>query len=125
MGVFEALADPVRRAMVEALAADEQTAGALVEIVRSRFGISQPAASQHLRVLREHGVVEVRADGARRWYSVRPNALGELDTWLDRFRHTWDQPLDALATELARSRRQRRTETSSIVMPSTEQRAAT
>jgi DNA-binding transcriptional ArsR family regulator len=125
MGVFEALADPVRRAMVEALAADEQTAGALVEIVRSRFGISQPAASQHLRVLREHGVVEVRADGARRWYTVRPNALGELDTWLDRFRHTWDQPLDALATELARSRRQRRTETSSIVMPSTEQRAAT
>ncbi len=125
MGVFEALADPVRRAMVEALAADEQTAGALVEIVRSRFGISQPAASQHLRVLREHGVVEVRADGARRWYTVRPNALGELDTWLDRFRHTWDQPLDALATELARSRRQRRTETSPIVMPSTEQRAAT
>ena len=125
MGVFEALADPVRRALVEALAADEQTAGALVEIVRSRFGISQPAASQHLRVLREHGVVEVRADGARRWYTVRPNALGELDTWLDRFRHTWDQPLDALATELARSRRQRRTETSPIVMPSTEQRAAT
>lgn len=125
MGVFEALADPVRRAMVEALAGGEQTAGALVEIVRSQFGISQPAASQHLRVLREHGVVEVRADGARRWYAVRPDALGELDTWLDRFRHTWDQPLDALATELARSRRQRRTETSPIVMPSTEQRAAT
>jgi DNA-binding transcriptional ArsR family regulator len=125
VGVFEALADPVRRTMVEALAPGEQTAGSLVELVRSRFGISQPAASQHLRVLREHGVVAVRADGARRWYAVRQDALGELDTWLDQFRHTWDQPLDALATELARSRRQRRTATSVTEIASTEQSAAT
>ena len=125
MGVFEALADPVRRTMIEALAAGEQTAGALVDLARSRFGISQPATSQHLRVLREQGMVEVRADGARRWYAVRPEALGELDAWLDLFRRSWDQPLDALATELARSRRQRRTATSVTEIASTEQRAAT
>lgn len=108
MGVFEALADPVRRSMVEALAAGEQQAGSLVAIAQARFGISQPAGSQHLRVLREQGVVAVRVDGTRRWYGVRPEALSELDSWLDRFRHTWNQPLDALATELTRGRRERR-----------------
>jgi DNA-binding transcriptional ArsR family regulator len=108
MGVFEALGDPVRRLMVEALAEGEQPAGALVGAARARFGISQPGASQHLRVLRESGVVDVRAEGSRRWYAVRPDALAQLDTWLDRFRATWDQPLDALATELARGRRARR-----------------
>jgi DNA-binding transcriptional ArsR family regulator len=108
MGVFEALADPVRRSMVEALAAGEQQAGSLVAVARARFGISQPAGSQHLRVLREQGVVAVRVDGTRRWYGVRSEALSELDRWLDQFRQTWDQPLDALATELARGRRERR-----------------
>lgn len=108
MGVFEALGDPVRRLMVETLALGEQPAGLLVSTAQGRFGISQPAASQHLRVLREQGVVVVRAEGTRRWYSIRPDALAELDTWLDRFRGTWDQPLDALATELARGQRERR-----------------
>jgi DNA-binding transcriptional ArsR family regulator len=108
MGVFEALSDPVRRLVVESLAAGEQPAGSLVAIVQERFGISQPGASQHLRVLREDGVVQVRTEGARRWYAVRVEALSELDDWLDRFRRTWDQPLDALATELARGRRERR-----------------
>ncbi|GAA3615186.1 metalloregulator ArsR/SmtB family transcription factor [Microlunatus ginsengisoli] len=125
MGVFEALADPVRRLMVESLATGEQPAGDLVALARARFGISQPAGSQHLRVLREHEVVAVRAEGTRRWYAVRPEALSELDVWLDRFRRTWDQPLDALATELARGRRQRRIETSSTHSASTEDRAAT
>lgn len=108
MGVFEALGDPVRRLMVETLAIGEQPAGLLVATVRARFGISQPAGSQHLRVLREHGVVAVRVEGTRRWYSVRPEALAELDDWLESFRHGWDQPLDALATELARGQRERR-----------------
>jgi DNA-binding transcriptional ArsR family regulator len=108
MGVFEALGDPVRRLMVETLAIGEQPAGSLVSAAQARFGISQPAASQHLRVLREQDVVVVRAEGTRRWYSIRPGALAELDAWLDRFRGTWDQPLDALATELARGRRERR-----------------
>lgn len=108
MGVFEALGDPVRRHMVEALAEGERPAGALVTAARVRFGISQPGASQHLRVLRENGVVDVRAEGNRRWYAVRPDALAEIDDWLNRFRASWDQPLDALATELARGRRARR-----------------
>jgi DNA-binding transcriptional ArsR family regulator len=108
VGVFEALGDPVRRLLVETLAIGEQPAGLLVAAAQDRFGISQPAASQHLRVLREQGVVGVRADGARRLYSVRPEALAELDAWLDRFRRGWDQPLDALATELARGQRERR-----------------
>ena len=114
MGAFEALGDPVRRLMVEALAIGEQPAGSLVAVARGRFGISQPAASQHLRVLREHDVVAVRVEGSRRWYSVRTEALAELDTWLDRFRRTWDQPLDALDTELARGRRDRRQNSSSV-----------
>jgi DNA-binding transcriptional ArsR family regulator len=113
VGTFEALGDPVRRLIVEALADGEQPAGVLVAAARARFGISQPGASQHLRVLRENGVVDVRADGTRRWYAVRPDALAELDAWLDRFRQTWDQPLDALATELARGRRARRQEAAS------------
>ncbi|MPV89796.1 transcriptional regulator, partial [Georgenia ruanii] len=60
-------------------------------------------------VLRESGFAVARAEGARRLYSVAPGPLHEVDAWLEQFRHIWDQPLDALATELARSKRQRRT----------------
>ncbi|MGY1620120.1 hypothetical protein ACI797_25560 [Geodermatophilus sp. SYSU D00691] len=67
--------------------------------------------SQHLRVLREHGFARVRADGARRLYAVDAGPLREVDAWLDRFRRTWDQRLDALATELARGKRRRRDRT--------------
>lgn len=108
MGAFEALADPVRRRMVELLAGGEQPAGALGRAVQQEFGISQPGASQHLRVLRDHGVVRVRAEGARRIYALNAGGLTELDRWLDQFRRTWDQPLDALETELARGQRERR-----------------
>lgn len=108
MGAFEALADPVRRRIAELLADGEQPAGRLGEIVQREFGISQPGASQHLRVLRDHGVVVVRSEGARRFYALDPRALAEIEAWLDRFRRTWEQPLDALATELARGRRERR-----------------
>ena len=108
MGAFEALADPVRRRMVELLAEGEQPAGALGLAVQQEFGISQPGASQHLRVLRDHGVVQVRAEGARRIYALNAGGLTELDRWLDQFRRAWDQPLDALETELARGQRERR-----------------
>ncbi|HKH54928.1 MAG TPA: metalloregulator ArsR/SmtB family transcription factor [Propionibacteriaceae bacterium] len=108
MGAFEALADPVRRRMVELLAGGEQPAGTLGRAVQHEFGISQPGASQHLRVLRDHGVVQVRAEGARRIYALNAGGLTELDRWLDQFRRTWDQPLDALETELARGQRERR-----------------
>jgi hypothetical protein len=77
-------------------------AGRLAAAVQAEFGISQPAASQHLRVLREYGVATVRSEGARRLYAVVTTALREVDAWLDGFRRFWDQRLDALATELAR-----------------------
>jgi DNA-binding transcriptional ArsR family regulator len=108
MGAFEALADPIRRRIAELLANGEQPAGGLGEVVQREFGISQPGASQHLRVLRDHGVVLVRSEGVRRIYAVNPKALAEIDDWLDRFRSTWEQPLDALATELARGQREQR-----------------
>lgn len=108
MHAFDVLGDPVRRRILELLADGEQSAGAVTATVRAEFGISQPAVSQHLRVLREHGFATVRPDGARRLYAVRPEALQDVDVWLDRFRRFWTPHLDALATELARGRRQRR-----------------
>lgn len=108
MHAFDVLGDPVRRRVLELLAGGEQPSGAITSAIRDEFGISQPRVSQHLRVLREAGFTTVRADGTRRLYSVSSTALREVDTWLRRFRHLWDQPLDALETELARSRRDRR-----------------
>ncbi len=77
-------------------------------MIRDEFGISQPAVSQHLRVLRESGFTSVRADGTRRLYAVDAAPLREVDAWLERFRGFWEQRLDALGTELARGRRERR-----------------
>ena len=108
MHAFDVLRDPVRRRILELLADGEQSSGAVTEVVRGEFGISQPGVSQHLKVLRETGFVTVRAAGPRRLYTVEPAALQEVDDWLRRFRHAWDNPLDALATELARGRRERR-----------------
>ncbi len=111
MHAFDVLGDPVRRRILELLADGERSAGAITDVVRAEFGITQPAVSQHLRVLREHGFATVRADGTRRLYAVAPDALDEVDEWVDAFRRRWTQPLDALATELARGRRQQRSET--------------
>jgi len=105
---FEVLGDPVRRRILELLAVGEQPAGSVTEVVRAEFGISQPAVSQHLRVLRESGFATVRPDGTRRLYAVAPDAFAEVDEWIDAFRRRWTQPLDALATELARGRRETR-----------------
>ncbi len=108
MHAFDVLGDPVRRRILELLADGEQPAGALAAAVGEEFGISQPGVSAHLRVLRENGFVTVRADGARRLYAVDTAPLQDVDAWLDRFRRSWDQRLDALATELARGKRDRR-----------------
>ena len=105
---FDVLGDPVRRRILELLAEGEQTSGAVVMVIRREFGISQPAVSQHLRVLRESGFATVRAQGTRRLYAVDVAPLREVDQWLERFRRFWGQHLDALATELARGRRTRR-----------------
>ena len=82
---FAALADPTRRRIVEMLAARELPAG---EIAR-RFDMTAPAVSQHLRLLREAGLVHVRRDAQRRIYALDPRGLIELDEWLARFRRFW------------------------------------
>jgi DNA-binding transcriptional ArsR family regulator len=105
---FDVLGDPVRRRILELLAEREMTSGAVCAVIREEFGISQPAVSQHLKVLRDSGFATVRPDGARRLYAVNSDPLQEVDAWLDRFRRFWAPPLDALATELARGRRERR-----------------
>jgi DNA-binding transcriptional ArsR family regulator len=105
---FEVLGDPVRRRILELLADGAVSSGTVTEVIRSEFGISQPAVSQHLRVLRENGFATVRAEGTRRLYSVDATPMVEVDAWLSRFRGFWNQHLDALATELARGKRMRR-----------------
>ena len=102
------LGDPVRRRILELASEGERAAGALGASIMAEFGISQPAVSQHLRVLRESGFLTVRAEGARRLYAVDPSSLRVVDEWLDRFRRLWTPPLDALATEVARGKREQR-----------------
>jgi DNA-binding transcriptional ArsR family regulator len=108
MHAFDVLGDPVRRRILELLLDGELTSGAITDVVRDEFGISQPAVSQHLRVLRDAGFVRVRADGARRFYAIEAAPLRGADAWLSRFRRFWEQRLDALGTELARGKRTRR-----------------
>ena len=108
MHAFDVLGNPVRRRILELLAEGTQSSGAIVEVVQREFDISQPAVSQHLRVLRESGFATVRPDGPRRLYEVAALPLGEIDAWLERFRSMWNQRLDALATEVARGKRERR-----------------
>jgi DNA-binding transcriptional ArsR family regulator len=102
---FDVLGDPVRRRLLELLADGERPAGDLVGIISDEFGISQPAVSQHLKVLREQGFTTVRADGRRRIYTVDADPLHAVDDWLDHFRGFWTQRLDALGTEISRGKR--------------------
>ena len=106
---FDVLGDPVRRRILELLADGEMTSGGVSDVIRDEFGISQPAVSQHLRVLREAGFATVRPEGARRLYAVSAEPLRDVDDWLGRFRRFWTPHLDALETEIARGKRQRRT----------------
>ncbi len=108
MHAFDVLGDPVRRRILELLADGELSSGAIAEVVQDEFGISQPAVSQHLRVLRDSGFATVRPSGARRLYAVDAAPFREVDAWLDHFHRFWEQRLDSLATELARGKRERR-----------------
>jgi DNA-binding transcriptional ArsR family regulator len=109
MHAFEILGDPVRRRIVELLAGGEQAAGEVGAVIQGEFGISQPAVSQHLRVLREAGFATVRIAGTRRLYAVDPTPLEEVDRWIEPYRRFWNQRLDALGVEVARGKRTRRT----------------
>jgi DNA-binding transcriptional ArsR family regulator len=108
MHAFDILGDPVRRRIVELLADGEQAAGEIGAVIQSEFGISQPAVSLQLRVLRENGFATVRAEGARRLYAVETGPLEQVDRWLEPYRRFWNQRLDALGTEVARGKRDRR-----------------
>lgn len=110
--IFEALGDPVRRRILELVATGEQSAGTIVTAVQEYTSISQPGVSQHLKVLRDAGLVSVRAEGTRRLYGLDPTGLDPARTWLAALvdpLHRFAQPLDALATEVARGKRARRT----------------
>jgi DNA-binding transcriptional ArsR family regulator len=105
MHAFDVLGDPVRRRILELLAEDERASGDVVIVIQREFGISQPAVSQHLRVLRESGFAHVRSEGPRRIYSVDATPLKQIDEWVDRFRGFWSVKLDALAVEVARGKK--------------------
>ena len=97
---FTALADPTRRRVFETLGSGPQSVGAIAR----GLPVSRPAVSQHLRVLKEAGLVVDHAEGTRRVYSIDPQGLGALRKWLDQF---WDSALQAYADEVARTGRTR------------------
>ncbi|RZT83816.1 ArsR family transcriptional regulator [Pseudonocardia sediminis] len=105
MHAFDVLGDPVRRRILELLATGERSSGDVVGVISDEFGISQPAVSQHLKVLRDNGFATVRPEGTRRIYAVDPSGPAVAEDWLAGLRGFWSQRLDALGTELARGRR--------------------
>lgn len=96
MSVFEVLGEPHRRRLLDLLRPSERSVGELVE----QLGLSQPAVSKHLRILREAGLVEVRVDAQRRLYRVRPEPLRAIDEWLAPYRTLWTASLDDLGRHL-------------------------
>ena len=93
---FDVLAEPNRRRILDLLVPAERSVGELV----ARLGLSQPAVSKHLRVLREAGLVDVRVDAQRRLYRVRPEPLRAVDDWLRPYREMWASSLDDLERHL-------------------------
>jgi DNA-binding transcriptional ArsR family regulator len=93
---FEALAEPNRRRILDLLRSGERPVGELVEAL----GVSQPAVSKHLRVLRDAGLVAARPQAQRRLYRIRPIPLQEIDSWLAPYRHLWESRLDDLERHL-------------------------
>jgi DNA-binding transcriptional ArsR family regulator len=97
---LDALADPVRRRILELLVSGEREAGFLTEAVHTEFGISQPATSRHLRLLREAGLTHTRAEGRHRVYAVAPDGVREAERWLAQFHTLWERGFDALRAEV-------------------------
>jgi DNA-binding transcriptional ArsR family regulator len=111
MHAFDILGDPVRRRILELIADDERSAGDIAAVVQDEFGITQPAVSQHLRVLRDAGFATVRPEGTRRLYLVDPAPLREVDVWIERYRRYWNEGFDSLAEHLATVQGKRPTKT--------------
>ena len=102
--VLQALSDPGRRTLLAILRDHPATAGELADALP----IARPGVSRHLRVLREAGLVDARQDAQRRIYTLRPEALVEVDEWLEDYRALWQNRLDALHTEIARGKKERK-----------------
>ena len=102
MSAFQVLAEPHRRHILDLLREGERSVNELV----AGLGLSQPGVSKHLRILREAGLVEVRADAQRRLYTLRPRPLEELHRWLEPYRRLWSGQLDALEQHLDRTRKE-------------------
>ncbi len=94
--VFDILSQPIRRSILDRLRERPRLVGELA----TELALTQPLTSKHLRVLREAGFVDVRVDGPRRWYTLRPEPLAELDAWLAPYRWMWESHLDRLGTHL-------------------------
>lgn len=99
LAVLDVIAEPTRRRILDAVRDTECSVNDLVEQV----GMHQPGVSRHLKVLRDAGLVEVRAEGQRRMYRLRPEPLMELDAWLEPYRAHWAGRLDALESHLKRT----------------------
>lgn len=97
--VFDVVAEPTRRRLLDLLRQQEHSVGELVELT----GMHQPGVSRHLKVLRDAGLVDVRPDAQRRLYRLRPEPLAELDEWLAPYRRYWAGRLDALERHLDRA----------------------
>ena len=96
MTAYAALAEPHRREILDLLRDGERSVNDLV----ARLKLSQPGVSKHLRVLRDAGLVDVRAEGRRRWYGLRAQPLAEVDEWLEPYRAYWSGRLNALERHL-------------------------
>jgi DNA-binding transcriptional ArsR family regulator len=107
MHALDVLGDPTRRRILELLVDGEKSAGTIVDVIVKEHGISQPAVSQHLRVLRDNGFAKVRAEGTKRVYRVEGKSLKDVDAWLEQFRVFWEEKLDALGAEIERGKRSR------------------
>lgn len=102
--VLQAISDASRRTVMETLRVGPATVGELAALLP----IARPGVSRHLRVLREAGLVDVRQEAQRRFYSLRPEPLAAVDEWLGSYRALWENRLDALNTEIARGKLERR-----------------
>ena len=103
--VFEVLADPIRRQIVETLRTGERAVNDIV----ARVEIQQSGVSRHLRILSETGFVQMRPEGTKRLYSLRPERFRELDTWISRYRALWEARLDRLGAALEQRKKARQT----------------
>lgn len=112
--VFDAIAHPARRALLDELRAGPARAGDLGQ----DLGISREAVSKHLRLMAQAGALEVTTKGRERYYAISPAGVGQIDSWLEPYRAFWNQRLDALETEIARGRRRRnRAQTATTPQP--------